>query len=152
MTRSPIRLLPMALLSLAALSSAHAESLASSASSAGSASLGSISDSIHGSSDSSSPANKVAEGDYRIIEVAEAAGRPGMLRLQLQATERAGGAFTLDLPQATVAQRELAAGDVITARHRPYGLAFSRQNTDEPFFLVLADDWHGELDPRPVTL
>ena len=51
--------------------------------SAGSASIGSISGSLRGSSNSSSPDNDVAEGDYRILDVAQAPERPGMLRLRL---------------------------------------------------------------------
>src|SRR6185436_15892890 len=59
----------------------HADSFASSASSAGSASVGSLSDSLKGSSGSSK--TTVAEGDYRIVEVA-AADRPNTLRVKMQ--------------------------------------------------------------------
>jgi len=96
----------------------------------------------------------VAEGDYRVIEVAEAVDRPGMLQLTLQATRQAGapGALWLTLPRQALAQRPLAAGDIVTAQQRPYGVEFSRQASHEAFFLVLADDWHRELDPHAVTL
>jgi hypothetical protein len=129
-----------------------AESFPSSASSAGSASVGSLSDSLKGSSNSS--ATTVAEGDYRIIEVAEVAERPGMLRLRLHAATAGGddGDLLLDLPQKALAPRGLVAGDVVTAKHRPYGIELARGDTREPFFLLLADDWRGDLDPRAVTL
>lgn len=152
MSPLPKRLAWISLLSLAALSTGHAESLASSASSAGSASVGSLSDSITGSSDASSPDREVAEGDYRIVDVAALTERPGVLRLRLQATANADRVFFLALPRAALPAAGLAVGDVIRAQQRPYGLAFARTDAPEPFFLVLADDWHGELDPRPLTL
>jgi hypothetical protein len=133
---------------------AHAESLASSASSAGSASLGSASDSIQGSSKSSTAPAKVAAGDYRIEQVNPAPDRPGMVRVVLQAVanDSADGAFVLVLPQLTFDQQALARGDKVSASERPYGLEFARADTRTAFFLVLADDWKRELDPRPVKL
>lgn len=128
---------------------AHADSAVSSASSAGSASSGSVSDSLRGSSRSSNRDDKVAEGDYRIVDVAAAPGKPGMLRLTLQAD---GAEFQLDLPQRTGERSRLVAGDLVHARHRPYGIEFARVDSREPFFLVLADDWYGELASRPVSL
>lgn len=154
---TPQHLAPIALLWFAAATPCLAESLASSASSAGSASLGSASDSLSGSSNSSARDKPVAQGDYRVIEVAAVAERPGMLRLQMQATAKPGvdGKLWLVLPQQTLAQRPLRAGDVVHARQRPYGVEFARTdaaNAREAFFLVLADDWHRELDPRAVNL
>jgi hypothetical protein len=98
--------------------------------------------------------NTVAEGDYEVIEVAELAQRPGMLRLRLQAPQRPGDehALFLDLPQRAVAPRGIAQGDVVTAKLRPYGVEFARADTREPFLLLLADDWRGDLDPQAVTL
>ncbi len=154
MTFTPTRLASIALLSIATVSPCLADSLASSASSAGSASLGSISDSVQGSSKSSSGETKVTAGDYRVVEVAELAGRPGMLQLRLQATKREGeeGELRLTLPRQALAQRTLAPGDVVIARERPYGVEFAHADAREAFFLLLADDWHRELDPHPVTL
>ena len=60
-------------------------STASSASSAGSASVGSLSDSLRSSSQSSAGPRQMADGAYRVIEVAEVAGSPGEVRLTLQA-------------------------------------------------------------------
>lgn len=133
-----------------------AESFASSASSAGSASSGSVSDSIKGSSDSSSKEKKVAEGQYRVMDVADLAevpGRPAMMRLTLRATEAgASREFFLDLPRQALAARPLATGDLVQAKLRPYGFEFARDDTREAFFLVLTDDWHRELDSHVVTL
>lgn len=159
MTRSSLaRLAGATLLGLAAATPSLADSLASSASSAGSASVGSLSNSLNTSSDSSKPTKAVAEGDYRVIEVADVAGRPGMLRLQLQATQPRGddGLVWLTLPQQALGPRGLLPGEIVSAHHRPYGVEFARaaQGTTgrEAFFLALADDWLSELDPRALTL
>ncbi|WP_428425042.1 hypothetical protein [Methylibium sp.] len=154
MTLTPTRLACITLLCIATATPCRAESFASSASSAGSASSGSVSDSIHGSSNSSSRDKDVAEGDYRIIEVTEVAERPAVLRLKMQATAPGPGAseFFLDLPRQTLAQHGLAPGNIVSARHRPYGLEFARAQTREAFFLVLRDDWQREFDPHAVAL
>lgn len=154
MTSIPPRLLAtLALLSLAT-ASCWADSFASSASSAGSASLGSVSDSSKGSSKSSTGGTKVAEGDYKVIEVAALTGQPGMLRVQLQATAQAGeqGALWLTLPQQALAQRALLAGDVVNASNKPYGLAFAYADSRSAFFLLLADDWRGDIEPQRLAL
>jgi hypothetical protein len=153
-----MRLAVITVASVAMSAPTLADSVASSASSAGSASVGSLSDSISGSSRSSSPDNKAAEGDYRVIEVAEIAARPGMLRLQLQAmTPREGdGPIWLTLPQQALAPKALVPGDIVSAQRRPYGIEFARGARAAPdreaFFLALADDWLGELAPRAVKL
>lgn len=129
-----------------------AESFASSASSAGSASLGSLSDSLRDSSRSST--HKVAEGDYRIIEVA-AAEHPDVLRLKMQPVAHAdddAAVIYLDVPQAALGDRAATRGDIVGVRQRPYGYEFAWADTGVAFFLVLADDWRQELDPRPVQL
>lgn len=136
---------------LAAAFHAHAESFASSASSAGSASSGSISDSSEGSSDSSSDdKKKSAEGDYRIVDVAEAPSRPDHVRVSLQADEPTKR-LTLILPKETFAKQNLVQGDVVSAHKRVYGYEFARGDTQVPFYLVLADDWFDELAPRVVV-
>lgn len=132
-----------------------AESFASSASSAGSASSGSVSDSLGNSSKSSTGTN-TADGDYRVIEVAELADRPGMLQLTLRAT--AAGTdheFVLKLPRQALEPRGIAAGEIVHVRNRDYGLEFARTNAAqarEAFFLVLNDDWQRELEPHPLPL
>lgn len=132
---------------------AWAGSSASSASSEGSsASVGSLSTSVEKSSNSSSKDDKVAAGDYRIIEVADAAARPGVLRLRLQATADAAEEFFLYVPRATVEQGQLGTGQLITASTRDYGVEFAHTATQQAFFLVLKDAWYQELQTRPVTL
>jgi hypothetical protein len=147
------------LLVIAASIGAQAESLASSASSAGSTSVGSLSDSVRGSSNSSSGTTKVAAGDYRVVAMAAVPERAGMLRLTLEpvaTAERAGtvpaAGFTLDLPQQALGTHGLATGAIVTARLRPYGVEFAHGDTREAFFLALADDWHRDIDARPVSL
>lgn len=150
----------LALLSMA--STSWADSLASSASSAGSASLGSISDSSKGSSKSSTGGTKVAEGDYKVIDVATLAGQPGMLRVKLQAAATPvdlrgapgsePGTLWLTLPAQALAHRALLAGDVVNASNKPYGLAFAYADSGHAFFLLLADDWRGDIDAQAVTL
>ena len=154
MTFTSIRLACLSCLCIATAAPCLADSLASSASSAGSASSASISDSIDRSSDSSKRDKQVAEGDYRIVEVAAVADRPGTLRLKMQPTAPQGGAgeFTLDLPQPTFDRQGLAPGAIVSARRRAYGLEFARADTHEPFFLVLADAWQRELESHAVTL
>jgi hypothetical protein len=137
---------------------ARADSFVSSASSAGSASSGSISDSLNDSSNSSSgDKRKVADGNYRILEIGITPDRADRTRLTLQREGEAGQRVVLDLPQATFAQQNLAAGDTMYAQNRVYGIEFGRIEfgrieNRQPFYLVLADEWYGELASRPVTL
>lgn len=126
----------------------HADSFASSASSAGSAFSGSASDSLKGSSNSSSGDKKTADADYRIIDVAQAPGRDGFVRVTMETD--AAQRLVLDLPAAVFEPQRLARGDAIRAGQREWGIEFARADTREPFFLVLADDWHRELEPRRV--
>ena len=158
---SLVRLACVVLGCAAALAPAFAESLASSASSAGSsassagsASSGSVSDSLNNSSTSSKGTN-TADGDYRVIEVAELSDRPGMLQLTLRATAATPHEFTLKLPGRALAPQGIAAGDIVQVRNRDFGLEFARAGGDTapvPFFLVLHDDWQRELQAHPVTL
>ncbi len=128
----------------------------SSASSAASESVGSSSTSIQQSSNSSSTKDKVAQGQYTIIEMAQVAEQPDLMRLRLRAlaplqTEE----FFLLLPRQVAQRVQLATGDVVEAQHRPYGLAFATVNLSDnsnPFFLVLEDAWYRELQSRPVAI
>lgn len=142
-----------ALLSGAAVQ-AQADSFASSASSAGSASSGSISTSLNGSSNSSNHNDRIANGAYRIDRVealAQAPGRPDMVRVSMQA-EHVDQQLTLDLPATVFARQNLGRGDLVDVQKRDYGFQFAHADTRAAFFLVLADDWHDELAARPVTL
>ena len=129
----------------------HAESFASSAaSSASSASVGSLSDSLKSSSGSST--NNVAEGDYRIIDVA-AGNRADTLRLKLQPLANAdneAAVIYLDVPRPALGDRASPLGDTVGVKQRPYGYEFAWGDTRAAFFLVLAPDWRRELEPRPL--
>jgi hypothetical protein len=116
--------------------------------------VGSVSTSFEKSSDSSSKGKPVAAGDYKVIEVAQAPTRPGTVRLTLQALadNSAEGEYYLYLPQEAATQGGVAAGQVVTARARSYGLEFAQASTKEAFFLVLNDDWYRELQTKVVTL
>lgn len=132
---------------------AWAGSSASSASvDASSTSLGVASRSFDRSSDASSPRRAVTQGEYRIVQVAQADQRPGTLRLQLQAVARsdAMGELVLYLPEPALQGRALAAGQRVMATPRPYGVEFAQAGT--PFFLVLDDDWYEGLQTRRVNL
>ncbi len=154
---------PLACLALALGAAASpamaASSTASSASEGVSASVGSVSTSFETSSDSSSKKDKTASGDYKVIEVAEVAERPGTLRMKLQpvATTNAPNAdadnsFVLYLPAQAVAQSQVAAGQIVAARQRPYGVEFAKGDTGRAFFLVLHDAWYRELQSNAVVL
>jgi hypothetical protein len=147
-TLSSLRLLCVAG-ALAFAVNASADST-SSASSAGSASSGSVSDSIGASSNSSTGGgNKVADGAYHIIDIAQAPERKGMTRVTLQADQ---GSFVLTLPQQTFDQSYLAKGDTVVAKNLEFGVEFARADTREAFFLAIADEVYGELASRKVTL
>ncbi|MTV38196.1 hypothetical protein [Duganella radicis] len=130
---------------------AQAESIASSASSAGSASSGSVSDSLSGSSNSSHNGRKVADGDYRIIQIAATPDHAGRTRVTMQA-EDPEQRIVLDLPDTTFDRQQLAVGDAMYAHNRVYGIEFGRADNRQPFYLVLADEWYGELASRPLSL
>lgn len=145
--------------SAAQMGPAHAESIgsaASSAASAGSAASGSVSDSLKGSSGSSKGDAKVADGEYRVINVSAAAAKPGFVELRLRAdTADAASEFALTVPQAALGTQGMQVGDVVVARNRAYGLEFARAQEAggrEPFFLALNDAWMQELRSQPVSL
>ena len=137
------------LVGIVAVLPCRADSFASSASSAGSASVGSLSDSIRTSSGSST--RNVAEGDYRIIDVA-AAERPDTLRLKMQQVGDDAAVISLDVPRPALGDRASPIGDIVGVRQRPYGYEFAWADTRVAFFLALAPDWQRELEPRPVPL
>lgn len=146
-------------LSAACLAPAHAAGLsASSASESIGTSIGSLSTSLQQSSASSTGDKRVAAGEYRLIELAAAPGRPGQLRLTLQAkAETAGEAvaantFYLFLPEAALKAARLQAGDAVLARAKPYGLEFAEARSQQAFFLVLDDEVFRELPSRPLSL
>ena len=133
---------------------AHAASTAaSSASSAGSASSGSVSDSIGTSSNSSGGDDRVAAGQYRVIDLAPAPGKPDTTRMTLHAA--AAGAtrtFTLDVPNRALAQRGVDKGALVQVNAREYGYEFAHADSKQAFFLALEDNWYRELGSRKVAI
>lgn len=125
-----------------------------------SALVGSASDSLQRSSESSVGRRHAAAGDYRIVALADAAGRPGRVQLMLRAladdTAAAAGdggdEWLLFVPAPLVARHGLATGATVSARPRPYGTEFAAGTPRQAFFLVLRDDWYRELDARPLPL
>ncbi|WP_174874680.1 hypothetical protein [Vogesella oryzae] len=113
-----------------------------------SATVGSISDSVRGSS----KALNIAEGDYKVVDVAKADDKPGQPRLTLQAlNDPQQPQFYLFLPQADARQAAVSQGNTVTASKRPYGLAFAKADTTTPFVLVLDQAWLKELQPNIVS-
>lgn len=153
---TPLVLATVALIVLLAPAPARASgSSASSASSeAGSASVGSLSTSLETSSASSTGGKEVAAGEYRLIEVAESGARPDALRLKLQAVPGTGaaGEFFLHVPRATVERHGVAAGQLVSARDRPYGVEFALGTPRQAFFLLMDDAWYRELRTTAVTI
>lgn len=112
--------------------------------------VGSISKS---SEQSSKTVAKVAEGDYKVIAVAQAdAEHPGRARVTLaDAGNGQAAVFNLYVPQADMRRSDVRVGDVVQAQRRAYGLAFARKDGGQPFALVLDARWNGELQPRQVS-
>ena len=147
-------------LALALATGAALADSTSSAASSTSASLGSSSTSLGKSSDgSSSSKDKVAQGPYTLVEMVALLDQPDRVQLRLTPVAAAAtGApaptgFPLTLPRETAERARLAVGQVITAEHRPYGLAFAMADAtgrNAPFYLVLDDAWYRELASRPV--
>ena len=155
MKKRPLRTSALALMVGLGMASANAASSAtSSASESATSSASSASDSLTGSSNSSSRTTGVAAGDYLLIRVADSVERPGMLRITLaQAHDAATGQeLEISLPRAAFEKGELDVGGVIAIREKAYGLELVNGRTQEPFFLVLADDWFLELGVKPVVL
>jgi hypothetical protein len=124
----------------------------SSASVASGASVGSSSTSLETSSNSSTGKNQVAQGAYTLVDMVAVADKPDLLRLRLQGNATAlTPEFFLVLPRLVVQQAQLTAGHIVQAEQRAYGMAFSAQGAS-PFFLVLDDAVHRELESRPVTI
>lgn len=121
----------------------------SSASGSGSQSIGSVSDSIQGSSNSST-GRRVAAGPYRVTEIVAVAERPGLERLTL-AGEPDGETFGLLLPVAVREQAALQPGARIAVSAPAYGLAFTRDGDAAPFFLALDEAWRHEFKRQAVT-
>jgi hypothetical protein len=142
----------LALLACAApLTCLAASSVGSSVSDSLTQSSGSISDSLKGSSNSSSPDNRQVKGDYKVIDMAEVADKPGFVELHLQPVA-AGAEIWLRVPRAAAEQGHVADGAIVTALQRPYGIEFAANQPRAAFFLALADDYVRDMKMAPVTL
>jgi hypothetical protein len=149
---------PLILLTLALAAPVTWADSTSSASSVASTAAGSASNSLGASSNSSSNGLGVVQGPYTVNDIAEVAGRPDLLELELHLQAQAPTGQTaapvrLRLPRVTAEREQLAVGQTVLAQHRPYGLAFAKptaQGTANPFFLVLNDTRHRELATHPV--
>lgn len=143
-----------ALLAACALPALAASSTSSAASDSASTSVGSLSTSFEKSSDSSTGGKQKTAGDYRVIEVADAPARPGIVRMKLAAL--AGGAaegeFYLYLPRQAAADSRVETGQIVSAREHAYGLEFARADTRQAFYLVLNDAALRELQTSVVAL
>lgn len=152
----PIHLATLALtIGSATLPALASSTAASSASEGVSASVGSVSTSFEKSSDGSSKNEKTAAGDYKVTEVAAAAERPGTMRLTLQplaADAKPTDNVHLYVPTQVIARDPVTAGEVISAKPRPYGVEFAKADTGRAFFLVMHDAWYRELQSNAVTL
>lgn len=155
---SPTRHIPAAAAATLALVLAAlpvlAGSLAASSAAGGSSASSASSASSEASSDSSSRRQKAAAGPYRITTLAALDGQAGLVRLQLQAlaADAPEPQHVLVLPQAVVAEHGLLAGQTVHARPQAYGTEFLRADSQQAFFLVLADGWQRELGANPVRL
>ena len=143
------------LASAAPLACLAASSVGSSVSDSLTQSSGSVSDSVRGSSNSSSPDNKQVAGDYKVIDMAAVADKPGFVELHLMrvaAGTDAGAEIYLKLPREAAAQGHVATGATVTALQRPYGIEFATAQPRAAFFLALADDVLRDTKMAPVTL
>ena len=141
---------------------AQAASSASWAASEGvSASVGSLSTSVQSLSNSSTRGEAIAQGTYRVVELAPQPGRPDLLALRLeradQAQPQAAGpqapaAVRLVLPARTVRAAAILAGDAVVVRDLPQGLEFAHGQPARAFFLALREEALGDLRTRPLTL
>ncbi|KAF7598849.1 MAG: hypothetical protein CGU28_09650 [Candidatus Dactylopiibacterium carminicum] len=118
-----------------------------------STSVGSLSDSISGISHSVKGAVALNEGEYHVVEVAQAdADDKVRLTLQPVGNDDPEAGLYLQVRTAAVTAAGVRQGDVISAQERPYGIAMYGAAADVPFVLLLADAWRDRIDARPVTL
>lgn len=142
---------------LPAQAASLAASSASSALDSLSTSVGAFSNVVSGVSTSSSPGGgKVAQGQYRIEQIRALPGATEAVRvaIELRPDEAEQGAvlptWQLRVPAQTAARAELEPGQLVDVRERAYGWAISRAGADQPFYLVVHDEWAQGLPARPV--
>ncbi len=138
---------------VAALPAMATSSAASSAAESLNQSVGSLSNSVSGSSKGSQNV-AAAAGDYQLIQVALAPGRPGFVQMTLRAARAQDAAddLVLTLPQKAFDTSGLAQGGTVAARERTWGTEFANAQTRSAFFLVMSDAAFRELASHPVAL
>ena len=125
----------------------HAASLSASlASESLGVSSGLVSDSVSGASRGSSKAVGLAQGPWRVMQVAYADPRPVLTLRQDGRDEE----VKLHLPVAVVRDQSLTPGAVIAVAERDWGYSLSREGGASPFFVLLHDHWAQALQARPL--
>lgn len=114
-----------------------------------SATVGSISTSLQ---NSSKAIGKIAEGDYKVVAVAQA-NQPGKTQLTLVplAAANATEPFNLFVAQADVKRAGVETGQIVHAQKQAYGLAFARADNQQPFALLLDQAWQSDVQPKVVS-
>jgi hypothetical protein len=115
-------------------------------------SIGGLSTSVTTLSNASSTATGLAQGDYTLVEVVAAADRPDTVRLALAHVDRDQSASDVYVyvPTQTYLNAGLQAGNVITAKHRSYGIELAKAADKRTFFLIVDDKLLDELKSTPV--
>ncbi|PXX46303.1 MULTISPECIES: hypothetical protein [Aquitalea] len=114
-----------------------------------SATVGSISTSLQ---NSSKAVGKIAEGDYKVVAVAQAE-QAGKTQLTLVPVAAANNTepFNLFVAQADVKHSGVETGQIVHAQKQAYGLVFARADNQQPFALLLDQAWKSEVQPKVVS-
>ena len=112
-----------------------------------SATVGSISTSLQ---NSSKAVGKIAEGDYKVVAVAQAE-QAGKTQLTLVPVAAANNTEHLFVAQADVKRAGVEAGQIVHAQKQAYGLAFARADNKQPFALLLDQAWQSDVQPKVVS-
>ena len=118
-----------------------------------SATVRASSHSLRDSSRASEKAVALNEGDYRIVEVADASpeARTRLTLMPIDSENPADGVY-LFLPPGQLAGADVRKDAIVSVKPRPYGIAISVQGAASPFALVLEDSWTSRIDPIAVAL
>ncbi|WP_051228914.1 hypothetical protein [Paludibacterium yongneupense] len=116
------------------------------------ASLAAVSGSAAGSSNSSADMIKNAGGEYKVLAVADADGRPGWVRMQLAPLTAERQKLDLYVTRYELEQVPVAAGQIVAARPQSYGLEFVGRADGRAFAVVLNDDWRKDIESHPVAI
>jgi hypothetical protein len=129
---------------------------------AASTSLVSVSDSLAGSVEGMSSSVKHSStsvqldvaGDYKVLDVARAPDASGRIRLTLQPVVASDDKEEIYLYMQNQQYDRIRpqAGDIVSAKTRPYGAAFYMLGSADPFVLVFRDGWSEQMKAQPVTL